>query len=127
MHPGRCCLPRHDRRHSASHREGGGMTALQKVEKPFTVPNLAARWECSEGLIRKMIDRGELRSFRLGVLIRIPADDVERIECQTTQSRDSEERSPSLGTRMEIEHDAVHQPRIRRARSTEPGEGGRAG
>src|SRR3546814_6396637 len=114
MHPGRCCLPRHDRRHSASHREGGGMTALQKVEKPFTVPNLAARWECSEGLIRKMIDRGELRSFRLGVLIRIPADEVERIECQNTQSSDSEDRSPSCGTRMESDDEAVSMPKIGR-------------
>ena len=46
----------------------------------FTVPSLASRWDCSEGLIRKMIDRGELRSFRLGILIRVPADEVERIE-----------------------------------------------
>ncbi|WP_405053571.1 excisionase family DNA-binding protein [Sphingobium sp. WCS2017Hpa-17] len=59
------------------------MGAVQKIEKPFTVPNLADRWGCSEGLIRKMIDRGELRSFRLGVLIRVPADEVERVECQS--------------------------------------------
>lgn len=66
--------------------------------RPFTVPSLAERWECSEGLIRKMIDRGELQAFRIGILIRIPADEVGRIECQNlTASNDSGEASPSSG------------------------------
>src|SRR3546814_20152780 len=74
-----------------------------------------------------MIDRGELRSFRLGVLIRIPADEVERIECQNTQSSDSEDRSPSCGTRMESDDEAVSMPKIGRARRQRPGEGGGPG
>lgn len=83
----------------------------------FTVPSLASRWDCSEGLIRKMIDRGELRSFRLGILIRVPADEVERIECQShTQSSGSGEASPSSGGRMESAGAAPSTPTIGRAR-----------
>lgn len=82
------------------------MGALQKIERPFTVPNLAERWGCSEGLIRKMIDRGELRSFRLGVLIRVPADEVERVECQIrTPSSASLGDSPWSG-KSQTESDA---------------------
>jgi excisionase family DNA binding protein len=46
----------------------------------FSVRTLAERWQCSEGLIRKMIGSGELRSFRYGNLIRIAADAVAEIE-----------------------------------------------
>ena len=43
----------------------------------FTVASLAKRWGCSEVHVRNLINRGELRSFRLGgKLIRIPADEV---------------------------------------------------
>lgn len=63
----------------------------------YDVPRLAARWGCSDGLIRNMIRRGELATFRLGNLVRIPAAEVERIECQTfrSPSRDCEANTPS--------------------------------
>lgn len=94
---------------------------------PFTVPRLAQRWECSEGLIRKMIEKGELRSFRLGVLIRVPADEVERIECQSLlQSNGSGVVSPSSGEmNAESAEEAPSLPRIGRARRPRPVGGGR--
>lgn len=47
----------------------------------FTPRTLAARWHCSERHVRNMIDRGEIRYFRLGgKLLRIPADAVDEIE-----------------------------------------------
>lgn len=49
-------------------------------DRPFSVSKLAARWACSEGAIRKKIERGELAAFRLGKLIRIRAEEVERVE-----------------------------------------------
>lgn len=49
----------------------------------YTVASLAAHWGCSQGLIRNMIQRGELLRFKLGTLDRIPRAEVERIECQT--------------------------------------------
>jgi excisionase family DNA binding protein len=86
-------------------------------DRPFTVPSLAARWECSEGLIRKMIERGELHSFRIGALIRVPAAEVERIECQSlTASNDFAAGSPS-SIPLEVEgNDGGSTPKIGRAR-----------
>lgn len=63
----------------------------------YTVAKLAARWECSTGVIYRLIDDGKLACFRVGNLIRIRAEEVERFECQTTQSKASGEGSPSSG------------------------------
>lgn len=54
--------------------------------RAFTVATLAAEWQCSEGVIRKAIADGRLGHFRLGTLIRIPAEEVARFECQNTRS-----------------------------------------
>ena len=34
--------------------------------RPFSVPQLADRWGCSEGLVRKLIRSGDLQCFRPG-------------------------------------------------------------
>lgn len=49
---------------------------------PFTVRSLAERWSCSEGAVRNLVRNGRLDHFRVGDLIRIPADDVTRFECR---------------------------------------------
>ena len=67
------------------------------AERPYTVATLAQRWACSEGTIRNMIRRGELAHIRLGTLIRIPASEVERIECPNTASNDTEADTLSSG------------------------------
>jgi excisionase family DNA binding protein len=54
------------------------------LAKPFSPETLAQRWGCSGELVRQMCRRGELGYFRLGKLIRIPANEVERLECQNT-------------------------------------------
>jgi excisionase family DNA binding protein len=59
------------------------------VNRAFTVASLAEAWECSEGVIRKLIVSGQLRCFRVGTLIRIAAEEVRRFECQNTPSNDS--------------------------------------
>jgi hypothetical protein len=43
-----------------------------------------------------MCRRGELPYFRLGKLIRIPANEVERLECQNTASSSTEAMEPCL-------------------------------
>jgi excisionase family DNA binding protein len=63
--------------------------------RAFTVASLAAEWECSPGVIRKLIGEGRLGHFRIGALIRIPAEEVRRFECQNIASNDSEAVSPS--------------------------------
>lgn len=103
------------------------MTAQRQIaDPPFSVPSLAARWECSEGLIRKMIDRGEIEAFRLGTLIRIHVHEVNRIECQIpTASSASEDPSPS-SIEMQRESDAAvaSTPKIGRARKPRHGGSG---
>ncbi len=49
--------------------------------KPYSPETLGDRWACSSQKIRQMCHNGELPYFRLGKLIRIPAVEVERIEC----------------------------------------------
>lgn len=65
--------------------------------RPFSPETLADRWGCSAEKVRLMYRNGELPGFRLGKLIRIPAAEVERFECQNTPSQDIGENSPSLG------------------------------
>ena len=54
--------------------------------KPYSPETLAERWGCSSEKIRLMYHAGEISGFRLGKLIRIPANEVERYECQITPS-----------------------------------------
>lgn len=65
------------------------------AERPYSPETLADRWGCSAEKVRLMCRAGEIASFRLGKLIRIPAVDVERYECQNTASPSTEENGPS--------------------------------
>lgn len=51
-------------------------------EPPFTVRSLSERWGCSEGVVRSVIRLGKLGHFRVGDLIRVPAEEVRRFECR---------------------------------------------
>jgi excisionase family DNA binding protein len=48
--------------------------------KSFSPDNLAARWDCSAQHIRDLVQRGQLPAFRVGRLIRIPAEAVLAVE-----------------------------------------------
>lgn len=53
----------------------------EALPRVFTPRTLAERWHCSERHVRNMIDRGEIRYFRLGgKLLRIPAESVNEAE-----------------------------------------------
>lgn len=67
------------------------------AQKPYSPETLADRWGCSAEKVRLMYRSGELPGFRLGKLIRIPANEVERYECQNTPSPDIAENGLSLG------------------------------
>lgn len=69
--------------------------AVPVSARAYTVASLAREWQCSEGVIRKAIASGELGCFRLGTLIRIPAEEVARFECQNIPSSASEAAMPS--------------------------------
>ena len=67
----------------------------------YSVPTLAERWGCGTDTIYTLIRSGDLTSFKLGgKLIRIRADEVERYECRSTASNDTEASSPSSGLKM---------------------------
>jgi excisionase family DNA binding protein len=55
------------------------------LARPFSPETLAERWGCSAEKVRQMFHQGELAGFRLGKLIRIPANEVERFEAACSQ------------------------------------------
>lgn len=80
--------------------------------RAFTVASLAAEWECSEGAIRKLVTEGQLCHFRIGTLIRIPAEEVRRFECQNIPSNDCEAATPSsIETEQERDTASDYRPR----------------
>lgn len=48
--------------------------------RPYSIAQLADRWGCSDSMIRKLINQGQLQTFRIGTLFRIAAAEVARIE-----------------------------------------------
>jgi excisionase family DNA binding protein len=65
----------------------------------YTLKTLAQRWDCSERNVRNILNRGELRFFRLGgTLIRVPGEAVEEYERCHTQSDATGEGSASSTT-----------------------------
>jgi excisionase family DNA binding protein len=72
--------------------------------RPFSPETLATRWGCSAEKVRRMYHGGELVGFRLGKLIRIPAAEVERYECQslTASEGTGESSASSTPTRSEV-------------------------
>lgn len=82
------------------------------MARAYTVATLAAEWECSEGAIRKLIADNRLGHFRIGTLIRIPAEEVRRFECQNIPSNDSAAASPSsIETRPADGTESAFKPR----------------
>ena len=65
------------------------------MSRPYSPETLGNRWGCSAEKVRQMCRSGDLASFRLGKLIRIPASEVERIECQTGDSSSIEDSGAS--------------------------------
>ena len=88
--------------------------------KPYSPQTLAERWGCGESTVRNLIRRNELATFRIGTLIRISADEVERFECQTTRCSGSEGDMPLSGERMASADGEPYTPQIDRARKPRP-------
>lgn len=82
------------------------------MTRPYTPDTLAERWHCSAETIRQMCLRGELRHFRVGRMLRIPADAVEEHECANIGSDGSRADSLSPGpVRTAGDGDTVLRPR----------------
>lgn len=112
--------PRYSHSHLSPHDQHNGRGDMSAHgEQSFDVAALARRWKCSEGVIRKCIERKEIASFRLGTLIRVSAAEVARIECPTPSS-DSEEDMPSSGTNAANDEGEGSTPKIGRAQKPRP-------
>ena len=46
----------------------------------YRVADLAERWQCTQATIRRMIMHGDIEAFRVGILTRISAREVEKWE-----------------------------------------------
>ena len=64
---------------------------------PFSIRTLAERWDCHPDVVRRMIRSGALQSFRVGALIRIQAQEVERYECSGSGLQNTEAGSSLNG------------------------------
>ena len=84
--------------------------------RPHSPETLADRWSCSAEKIRQMCRKGELSYFRLGKLIRIPANEVERVECLNTALCATEANTASLteplGFGLRLERLTVGSPNL---------------
>ena len=60
---------------------------MAEIKGPFTIARLAEYWGCSDQHIRNLINRGELPAIRIGKLIRIRQQDVERFDQQQAEER----------------------------------------
>ena len=48
-------------------------------DRPYSVKQLAERWNCSRQFVHKLIRKGDLKAFWLGdKLLRVPAEEVRR-------------------------------------------------
>ena len=61
----------------------------------FSVSQLARRWSVSERSIRREIDAGRLRHFKVQSLIRVLVEEVERFEAGGTDESGSKALEPS--------------------------------
>ena len=61
---------------------------------PFSIKTLADRWACHPDVVRRLIRKGDLKSFRVGALIRVSQAEVERYECSGSGSHDTGASSP---------------------------------
>lgn len=60
------------------------------MKPPFSIKSLSTRWDCHPDVVRRLIRAKRLQSFRVGALIRIQAQEVERYECSGSASPDTE-------------------------------------
>ena len=69
----------------------------EKFLKPrsLSVRNAAKRLDVSEGCVRNMVKRNELKHFKAGRLIRIPLAAIEAMERGECISSNTEENGPS--------------------------------
>lgn len=96
------------------------------TDRPYSVSNLAERWDCHQDVVRRLIRTGALQSFRVGDLIRVRASEVERYECKGSALQDTVgDTSLSIttvkdGTAVRSTRETWRQRTLKLATSSEP-------
>lgn len=68
----------------------------------YSVASLAEHWGCGTDTVYSLIKSGDLPAFKLGGrLLRVRGEEVEKFECRSTASNDTEKSSPLSGTRTD--------------------------
>jgi len=73
-----------------------------EAERPFSIATLAERWGCSKRHVSNLIRKGALQSFRVGALLRVRPEEVERYECATASPSIAEGSSALSTSRQAI-------------------------
>jgi len=84
----------------------------------YTPSTLAIRWQCSERHIRNLISHGDLKSFKLGKLLRITKQAVEEYEQCNGGLHGCEANSASPGMSREESADVIDLGQATRKRRT---------
>lgn len=56
--------------------------SIEGLPRVFNLSDVAERWDCSEAHVRKVVETGELRAFRIGKLWRIRGDAIDEFEAR---------------------------------------------
>ena len=75
------------------------------MRTPYSIKTLSARWDCHPDVVRRLIRSGALQSFRVGALIRVQAQEVERYECSGSGLPDTGAGSSLNGMTMRSDTD----------------------
>lgn len=84
----------------------------QSAPRYYTVEELASRWAVNHKTVRAMIERGELRHFRVGRHIRVTEEAVREHEGWNSDSSCIEDTTPSSGETEDASTGGRFVPRI---------------
>jgi putative molybdopterin biosynthesis protein len=56
-----------------------------KMKEVFSITELAERWGLRKRTLYKMVDRGDLKAFKVSNKYRVTLDEVKRIESQSVK------------------------------------------
>jgi excisionase family DNA binding protein len=85
---------------------------MNRTPAVFTVNDLAERWSVNHKTVRAMLDRGDLRHFRVGKMIKISEAAVAEFEGWNIEESGSEADGMSRGKGQTVSNGARFVPSI---------------
>ena len=94
----------------------GAMMADLLPDRPFTMKELAERWQCTEHHVRNLALKREIEHFRLGKLYRFPQSAIRDFE-EAAASPKEEDRAPKAESEKRFRGGIVKWPEKSSAKS----------